>query len=380
MTRPDVAAAVLRGPGDLRIETVAGPVLRAGQAILEVESCGVCGSDFETFRQPQVVPAVLGHEVVGRVVAVSPDAAAAWGVAQGSRVAVNEVLPCGRCRLCAGGHQELCNGFFGTAGARYGNLPLTPESGLWGGFADQMVLDPRTQLVPVGESVPLEVASLFMPVSNGINWLGPLGGLATGGTVIVVGPGPQGLAVTAVATQYPGVRVLVVGRDADAGRLALARQLGATAVSSESEDVTAAVRDVLDPAGADLVVITTSGAASVLSSATRWARVGGRIVVAGTNGWASEERFKSDALVFRSLQVTGAPGHSWASVRAAVRLLEARPEVFAPLAGPVIGLSALPGLLAAPAPPGSGAHVTVTPGVTGTPGVSGAPGSGGQHG
>lgn len=361
MTGDLVRAAVLRGPRDLAVEEFATPTAGPDEAVLTVETCGVCGSDFETFDKPTCGPVVLGHEVVGRIDSIGETAQRLFGVATGQRVVVNEVLPCGRCSLCSGGHQELCNGFFGTDGARYGNLPTTLGSGLWGGFADRMVLDPRTQLVPISDEVPSDMAALFMPLANGVNWLFTLGQLGPGGGVVVVGPGPQGLAVTAVAALQPGVRVLTVGRDSDAARLAVAAELGAVTASIESDAMPAAVKATFGPDGADVIVLATSGATSVLASATRWVRIGGRIVVAGTNGWATEERFKSDALVFRALTLVGAPGHSWRSVRSAVRLLESRPDGFAPLVGASIGLYALPGLLSRQVPAGGGLHVSVNP-------------------
>ncbi len=331
---------VLHGAGRASVEEFAVPEVAPDGGLLDVEVCGVCGADVELYRGsvPEFSPCVLGHEVVGRIRAVGDLARDRWGVEVGDRVVVNEVLPCGRCSLCLGGRGELCNGFFGTAGSRYGFLPRTEGAGLWGGFATVMELHPRSQLAPLSDSVPARAAAQFMPVSNGVHWLFELAGLRPSDSVLVIGPGPQGLAVTAVAA-HSGVRAVVVGRGADKGRLALAERVGAVrTVDAEADDVVAAVRALTGGAGVDAVVVATSGATDTLATATRCVRIGGTVVVAGTNGWTSEERFKSDALVFRDITVRGAPGHSVASVRRAVRILEADAGRFAPLAGPSLSL------------------------------------------
>jgi len=224
-----------------------------------------------------------------------------------------------------------------------------------------MVLRPGTQLVPIRDDVPAEIAAMFMPVANGVHWLGELGQIRPGQSVLVIGPGAQGLAVTAVAAQMPGVRVLVSGRSADAARLDLARELGAVPVDGETENVVELARSFTGGSGVDLVVITTSNAVSTLQIATRCARIGGRIVIAGTNGWRSEAAFKSDALVFRSLQIIGAPGHSRKSVQGAVRFLEKSADALKPLVGRTFGLDDLDKVLARSLGSERGIHLTVSP-------------------
>jgi threonine dehydrogenase-like Zn-dependent dehydrogenase len=359
-----VRAGVLVAREKIEIQTFDPPALTPDAAILQVEMCGVCGADFEAYAHPvsdPVVPMVLGHEVLGRIRAIGDVAARKWGCGPGDRVVVNEVIPCGQCDICSTGHAELCNGFFGTAGSRYGNIAVTEGSGLWGGYAELMVLRPGTQLVPIRDDVPAEIAAMFMPVANGVHWLGELGQIRPGQSVLVIGPGAQGLAVTAVAAQMPGVRVLVSGRSADAARLDLARELGAVPVDGETENVVELARSFTGGSGVDLVVITTSNAVSTLQIATRCARIGGRIVIAGTNGWRSEAAFKSDALVFRSLQIIGAPGHSRKSVQGAVRFLEKSADALKPLVGRTFGLDDLDKVLARSLGSERGIHLTVSP-------------------
>ena len=200
-----------------------------------------------------------------------------------------------------------------------------------------------------------------MPIANGVHWLTELARVRPGETVLVIGPGPQGLAVTAVAGQLAGVRTIVAGLPADAARLELAEQLGATTVAGDAKDVIAAVRAFTGGAGAEVVVIATSGATSVLQTATRCVQTSARIVLAGTNGWQDEQGFKTDALIFRGLQLIGAPGHSWRSVAGAVRLIEDNPAAFEPLCDAVYGLDELPAILDRRIAPGRGVHIGIRP-------------------
>ena len=95
--------------GDRRIveEEWTVPPMRSSEAILEVEACGMCGSDVEQYRGTFVAnriitryPFIPGHEPIGRIVDIGPDAARVWGVKKGDRVAIEPNLSCGRCDLC----------------------------------------------------------------------------------------------------------------------------------------------------------------------------------------------------------------------------------------------------------------------------------------
>ncbi|MGW4773486.1 zinc-dependent alcohol dehydrogenase [Nocardia sp. NPDC004278] len=358
-------SCVLTAPGQIMLQDFTIPHPEPDSGVLQVEVCGVCGADVEIFNghgPAHFDPVALGHEVVGRILAIGDRAAARWGVAVGDRVVVNEVISCGNCRLCASGHGEMCNGFFGTQGSRYGFIPITTPPGAWGGFGTHMQLHRNTRLCRIADHVPTAVAAMFMPIANGVHWLFDLAGLRPRASVLVIGPGPQGLAVTAVGVAAAGLRMIVAGRHSDTHRLELAAQLGSVrTVDTENEDVVEVVTEVTSGLGADAVVITTSGADDVLSVATRCVRMGGTIVLAGTNGWKSEQRFKGDALVFRNITLKGAPGHSLGSIDDAARLLEAESEHFAPLAGDEYPLTRLENALSDPLASQGGVHRSVVP-------------------
>jgi len=105
-------AAVLNGPGtELRVESIAKPEPKAGEVLLRVRACGVCHTDLHVIKGEVAfpTPCVLGHEVSGIVEAVGP------GVSEhapGDPVVTAFLMPCGFCRFCGQGRDDLCVTFF----------------------------------------------------------------------------------------------------------------------------------------------------------------------------------------------------------------------------------------------------------------------------
>lgn len=103
------------------------PEIDDDSGILRIETCGICGSDYEQFegvlRTP--MPVVPGHEPLGVVAAIGDRAAKRWGVDVGDRIAVETMLSCRHCRPCLGGDYHLCD-----ARRIYSYIPLSDEPGL----------------------------------------------------------------------------------------------------------------------------------------------------------------------------------------------------------------------------------------------------------
>src|SRR3569833_64154 len=106
-------AAVLDAPnGPLHVESVPVPSPRAGEVLLKVAACGVCHTDLHVVKGEVgfPVPCVLGHEISGTVAALGPGV---QGPTVGSQVVSAFIMPCGTCRFCAQGRDDLCETFFG---------------------------------------------------------------------------------------------------------------------------------------------------------------------------------------------------------------------------------------------------------------------------
>src|SRR5262245_38090460 len=208
----DVATAlVLEAPRRLVPTSVPLPEVRADNGVLRVEACGLCGTDHEQFTGG-LNPGwafVPGHEVVGVVEAVGPDAAARWGVAEGDRVALEVFLGCGECARCEAGELRACR----RHGLRtmYGLVGMDEGSGLCGGYATHLELRPDSLLLPVPEGMDPVLATVFNPLGAGIRWGARLPGTAPGDVVAVLGPGIRGLCVAAAAKEAGAELVMVTG-------------------------------------------------------------------------------------------------------------------------------------------------------------------------
>jgi threonine dehydrogenase-like Zn-dependent dehydrogenase len=303
-------AAVFLGDHTYEVREFAVPAdPPPGGAVLQVEAVGLCGSDVAQYEGIEIVPGactfpvVPGHETVGRVLKLAPDAA--LGVEEGDRVAVNEIL-------MAPGPLRLYG---------YSDMRGDGEVGLWGGYGEYMEIFPGTELHRMSSEAPAEQMTLFEPLASAVNWV-DIVGVREGETVVVEGPGHQGLAVLeAVLAKGPG-QVIVTGTSDDGLRLDAAREIGAsTVVMVDKDDAHEVVYDLTRGVGAD-VVFDVATATATVPMAVDLARSGGRILLAGLKHFAEIPSLVTDHIVLKSLQLHGGAGFTPQSMAAAVALIE----------------------------------------------------------
>lgn len=318
-----LVAAVAVAPGRTELTEFPFPDLPPDAGLLEVEATGVCGSDwgYYTHYPAQRGPLILGHETVGRVARLGRDAATRWGLAEGDRIALEEYLPCGHCEYCRAGEFRLCEATELRPGTlRYGSTPVSVAPALWGGFSQYQYLHPNAMIHRVPEHVPAVQAALALPLANGFEWTCLQGRLGVGETVVIQGPGQQGLACV-VAAREAGAGCIIVtglGTPTDAVRLGLARKLGAHhTIDIEARDLLETVAEITGGRMADLVIDGASGGPETIVSALRLARKRGRVMLGGQKGRTVPD-FPADLLVSRFLTVKGMRGHSWQSVEMAL--------------------------------------------------------------
>jgi alcohol dehydrogenase len=186
-------------------------------------------------------------------------------------------------------------------------------------------LHPGATLHRVPDGVTAEEAALFVPIANGIRWGATVPGTAPGDTVVVCGPGQQGLGCVVGARRAGAARIIVTGLRGDAARLDVARALGASdTITVDETDPVTAVMELTSGRGADIVVDASAGATDPVVQAIDMVRSGGTVILGGLKGGATVPNFVSDRVVLRQVRVQGVGGHDHASVDAALDVIASR--------------------------------------------------------
>ena len=255
-------AVTFSAPGEVVVKEVAEPeIADARDAIVRIESSGVCGSDLHIYHgRVKIEPGfTIGHEYVGTVLAVGEDVRE---IAVGDRVMGCFQTACGRCFFCRRGLFHKCDHSrtFGH-GATLGSLPGTQA---------EQALVPNADLVlrRVPEAMSDEVA-LFA---------GDVMGTAYHDVAAVLGLGPVGLCAALLARASGAARVIAV--DSVPARLAVAESFGAQGVHLTDADPRAAARETTDGRGVD-VCIDAVGDPRALELAIRLTRNCGTVQVVG---------------------------------------------------------------------------------------------------
>ena len=291
---------------------------------LAVESTGISGVDVQAWggtTRSIPYPLIPGHEIVGRI--------AEWkdGVPPhpiGARVVVETTIRCGSCRRCRS-HLSTCT--YRSPVNAYGRISSTNRPALWGGLAEYLYLDPGARLHAVTDDVEAAVATFAHPLAAGFTWAVELSGLTPGDNVMILGPGPRGLASLIAAKAAGAGWVGIAGLGHDAERLAAAERLGADlTVDASTADVAGAVGNSLG-ARPDIVVDVTRDDPEAIHMALDLVRGGGRVTIASTKGINAVNQLFSDVIVLKELTIRGAFGASSAGYHWATRQLGVDPRI-----------------------------------------------------
>jgi threonine dehydrogenase-like Zn-dependent dehydrogenase len=315
-------AMVQTAPRKLEPMDIPLPEIDDDSGLVRLEACGICGSDYEQFegvlRTP--MPAVPGHEPLGIVAAIGDRAAQRWGVDVGDRIAVETMLSCRHCGPCLGGSYHLCD-----SRRIYSYVPLSEGPGLWGAYAQYMYLDPNCVVHKVDAGLTPAMAVMFNPLGAGFRWAVEIPKTGPGDSVVILGPGQRGLASVLACREAGAAKILVTGLEADADKLALAREFGADAtVDVQNENPRDRILEFTGGRGADVVVDVSSYAVEPVAQALDYVRMGGTVVLAGVKGFKEIPRFVSDKIVMKEISIRGAIGVTSSGYANAIRLIESR--------------------------------------------------------
>jgi (R,R)-butanediol dehydrogenase/meso-butanediol dehydrogenase/diacetyl reductase len=292
-------AARLHGRADIRIDEIPEPATRPGTVKVEVEWCGICGSDLNEYVDgPKYVPApgaphpltgetvpiTMGHEFAGVVVELGEGVG---DLSLGDRVVVEPYIVCGKCDACQRNRYNVCasQGFVGL-------------SGLGGGFS-RFVVAERRWIHPL-RGLSTEVGALVEPLAVARHAI-RLSGAIAGDTALVFGAGPIGLLTSAALNAVGVSEVIMVARPG--ARQGKAHLAGATHVLDPTDgSVVEAVLDLTQGRGAD-VSFECAGADTALASALRATRAGGTCVNVAI--WGHTPRVPMNVLVLREVSLVG---------------------------------------------------------------------------
>ncbi len=325
--------ARLLAPGRIVVEEEPDPTPGPGEVVLSVHAALTCGTDLKAFRRghPKMpMPTPFGHEYAGVVSAAGAGVAA---FREGDAVMGVHTAPCGACRLCQRGQENLCPQVMGRV--------------LLGAYADRLRVPAHIvglHLFPKPDALPFEEAAGLEPVACVAHSVGMLG-VRPDDTVLVIGAGGFGLLHVAALRAIGVPQVIVSGRRAT--RLELARQFGASLVlDADRDDVDAAVHDATQGRGPD-VVIECTGIAAGWAEAIARVRPGGTVCCFG--GLPSGEPFPLDAgrLHYDELRLRSPFHFTPADVRAARGWLAAGAVPIRPLLSAEVSLEGVASALEA---------------------------------
>jgi len=290
---------------DIRLEEMPVPKLEAGELLVQVKACGLCGSDLMEWYTREKAPAVLGHEPAGVVAELGE------GVTQfevGDRVFVHHHVPCFTCHHCLRGYPTLCKTFKATH--------IDP-----GGFAEYIrvpALNVERDVLKLHPDIRFDQATMIEPVATCIRSI-ERAHIQTGDTVVVIGTGVTGLIHVQLA-RISGAGMVVV-TDFVPFRLEMARQLGADFAINAREDVLTVLRELNDGRGAD-VVIVTAGSIQAMERGIALATGGATVLLFAPSPPEATLPVNPHHLLFSEITITGSYSCSPAETRQALRLIQ----------------------------------------------------------
>ncbi|MFD7444456.1 zinc-binding dehydrogenase [Streptomyces sp. NPDC059909] len=321
-----VRAAVRTAPGVTEMRELPMPDVPADGALLKVEVAGICGTDVKMYGKPPFAdPVIMGHENVGIIAKAGKEFTARKGLVEGDRVFVEHYVGCFRCAWCHAGeyrHCETTDWRTNPDARRYGYTSCEKPGTLWGGFSEYLYLPWNAVTHKVPDGVSAELAGLVTPLSNGIEWALVTAGVGYATTVLIQGPGQQGLSQVVACKQAGASRIIVTGTTRDAARLALAKELGADHVIDVlEEDALTRVKELTGGHGVDVVLDCTAGAGTspVLLGINALKRREGVMVSQGE--LAAFPDFPLKKLTEKSIALKSARGHSYRSCELALEQL-----------------------------------------------------------
>lgn len=282
------------------------PEVDSDGILMRVSMVSICGSDPKYYfglHNPEYLPMIMGHEVVGVVEEIGEDAKKVYGVDKGDRITIEPYMNCGECDYCKTGYYQLCRN-----SAIYGcKKSCNDEKHLWGGYGRYMYIGKGSHVYKIEEHIPDEAAVFSSVIGNGYRMIKTKGEVTPEDIVVIWGPGALGLSAVIAAKESDTQKIIVVGLSKDKIRLDLAKEFGASEViMSDKEDALAVISRLTDGNMADVAVECT-GAPSLYNTVIDSVRMTGKLVLLGLNG-RDHNPVCTDKIIQREITVKGCLG------------------------------------------------------------------------
>ncbi len=263
-TQPDIGISII---------DVAKPKPKQDEVLVEVKACGICGTDLEIYKWvpswfhiERSFPLILGHEFSGIISEVGTKVS---NFRVGDRVAVEPGVTCGKCTACATGNINICKS----------RRSLGIDGG--NGALAKYVAVPQLNLYRLPSNIPFEEAAYLEVLAIGVHAL-EVSRIRVGERIVIVGPGPVGLAILIAAKDYGAGGICVIGAREDANtRLSIAEQFGADVLIVNGEDNTEKrIEEFTEGEGVGLA-FDASGNIAAMEKIIGMIRPGGQFVAVG---------------------------------------------------------------------------------------------------
>src|SRR3982750_3501722 len=311
-----VLAAVRTGPSKTEIREYPVPDVPADAALMKMEVGGICGTDVKLYKHPpNDKPVVMGHENIGYIAKAGREFTERKGFREGDLVFIEHYVSCGKCEWCHAGQYRHCENTdwrYNPDAIRYGYTSAAKAPHLWGGFAQYVYLPWNAVVHHVPKGVTPELAGLVTPMANGVEWSLFDGGVGYNSSVLIQGPGQQGLSQTVICKQAGAALIIVTGTSKDAARLKVAKEMGADyVIDVNREDPLARIKEITGGRGVDIVLDCTAGAGTmpVLLGIEALKRKTGLMVVQGE--FPEFPNFPIGKMTTKAITLKSARGHSY---------------------------------------------------------------------
>lgn len=304
------------------MRTFAVPVLDAGEALVRVECCTICGSDLHTVTgaRTEKAPSILGHEILGMVAAVgdpAPRDLEGQPLRPGDRITWSTSISCGNCDRCQAGLPQKCRTL-----AKYGHELAEGAYALSGGLAEFLLLRRGSTAIRIAAEIPAEV---ICPVNCATATIAAAlrnAGPTAGRRVLILGAGMLGITAAAFARSQEAAVIALV--DVDARRLERACIFGADCGVEWHAEPDVLRQRLVPHCQTDTfdVILELSGSPEAVEMAFQLSDVGAQIVLVGSVKKSSPVQIDPENVVRRWLSVRGVHNYTPNDLRAAVTFLE----------------------------------------------------------